>query len=97
MSGVLRPGVWIASDSGDWWPMTAPQRAAWAEYIASHRWQHEGMGGTRWMGADELRYRVSGYSIVVRGGGAREYMRTSDGVLRQVLSVGRSEREAPAR
>ena len=83
----LKPGVWIASDSGGWWPMTARQRAAWREYKRDYEWQHEGMGSSVWYAGRNVEYSVCGYLFVVSDCGNVVWLRTSDGKMREVLAV----------
>ncbi len=88
---VLGEGVYIAADGGGWWPMTEPQRRAWDRYVARERLRHTGMGNTIWMVERELQYSVDGYIIVVRNCGSSEFIRTSDGLIREVLEIPRPQ------
>lgn len=88
MAMNVHPGRYIASNHGTWWEMTDQQDEAWTKYESDFRWRHEGMGATVWMGEAEVEYTVNGYRVLVRRDGT-EYLRTSDGLFREVLVIGK--------
>ncbi len=83
----MKPGVWIASDSGGWWKMSGRQVGAWNMYKKNHEWKHRCMGSSIWQVRNDIEYSVNGYLFVVSDCGDTVWLRTSDGKMREVLAV----------